>query len=74
MHKSFCLPVGDVLARDEGVRDRDEISRLATSTTLLCERIVAMKRMRFRNPHVCVIVRHVIIWIFDGDPTTFVPP
>ena len=53
VHKGPGLPVADVLARDEGVGDGDEVPRLATPPTLLCEGVVAVDRVRAVYPHVC---------------------
>ena len=62
VHKGPGLPVADVLAPDEGVGDGDEVPRLATPPTLLCEGVVAVDRVRAVYPHVCRTVWGGVVW------------
>ena len=66
--------MADVLAPDEGVGDGDEVPRLATPPTLLCEGVVAVDRVRAVYPHVCRTVWGGVGRGLDGDTTTDVRP
>ena len=74
VNKGFCLLACDVLAREEGVRDGDEISRLSAASALLGERLEAMKSMRLSNCDVCSVERCVVVRILDVHPTAVVSP